>query len=43
LRNFFKENGYYPLEDEVIALVRRLDVDADAKVSYPEFCDALKA
>ena len=43
LRAFFKENGYYPLEDELIALVRRLDVDADAKISYPEFCDSIKA
>jgi Ca2+-binding EF-hand superfamily protein len=42
LRIFFKENGYYPLEDELVALVRRIDVDADAKISYPEFCDTIK-
>jgi hypothetical protein len=41
-RSFFKNNGYYPTEDEVIALIRRLDVDADCKVSYAEFCEALK-
>ncbi len=43
LRSFFKNNGYYPTEDEVIAIVRRLDVDADCKVSYAEFCEAIKS
>ena len=42
LRAFFKTNGYIPTEDEVIAIVRRLDVDADCKISYAEFCDAIK-
>jgi len=41
-RSFFKHAGYYPTEDEVIALIRRLDVDADCKVSYAEFCEAIK-
>jgi Ca2+-binding EF-hand superfamily protein len=43
LRQFFKNNGYYPTEDEVIAIVRRLDVDADCKISYAEFSEAIKA
>jgi Ca2+-binding EF-hand superfamily protein len=34
LRTFFKNNGYYPTEEEVIAIVRRLDLDADCKVNY---------
>ena len=42
LRSFFKNNGYYPTEDEVIAVVRRLDVDADCKINYAEFCEAIK-
>ena len=42
LRAFFKNNGYYPTEDEVIAIVRRLDVDADCKISYEEFSEAIK-
>ena len=42
LRAFFKSNGYYPTEDEVIAIVRRLDVDADCKISYEEFCEGIK-
>lgn len=43
LRAFFKNNGYYPTEDEVIAIIRRLDTDADCKVSYSEFSEAIKA
>jgi len=42
LRQFFKNNGYYPTEDEVIAIVRRLDVDADCKISYEEFSEGIK-
>eukprot|EP00347_Sterkiella_histriomuscorum_P002829 403366641 len=42
IRSFIKNNGYYPNEDEVIAIVRRLDVDADCKVNYAEFCEAIK-
>jgi Ca2+-binding EF-hand superfamily protein len=42
LRAFFKTQGYYPTEDEIIAIVRRLDVDADCKISYAEFCEAIK-
>ena len=34
--------GYYPTEDEVIAVVRRLDVDADCKISYEEFSEGIK-
>jgi Ca2+-binding EF-hand superfamily protein len=43
IRTFFKNNGYYPSEDEVVAVVRRLDTDADAKVNYSEFCEAIKS
>jgi Ca2+-binding EF-hand superfamily protein len=42
IRSFIKNNGYYPSEDEVIAVVRRLDVDADCKINYAEFCEAIK-
>lgn len=42
LRSFFKNNGYYPTEDDVIAIVRRLDLNADCKVNYAEFCEAIK-
>lgn len=42
MRGFLKNNGYYPTEDEVIAVVRRLDLDADCKINYAEFCEAIK-
>lgn len=42
LKTFFKSNGYYPTESEVIAVVRRLDVDADCIISYAEFSEAIK-
>lgn len=42
IRQFFKSNGHYPSEDEIIALVRRLDYDADCKINYEEFCEAIK-
>jgi Ca2+-binding EF-hand superfamily protein len=38
LLNFCRLNGYYASESEVIAMVRRLDVDADQRISYDEFC-----
>lgn len=43
LRSFLKNNGYYPTEDDVIAVIRRLDTDADCKVNYEEFCEAIKS
>ena len=42
LKIFFKNNGYYPTDSEVIAIIRRLDVDADCIVSYAEFSEAIK-
>jgi hypothetical protein len=29
LESFLKLNGYYPSEAELVAIIRRLDVDAD--------------
>lgn len=37
LLNFFRINGYNPTETEVIAVVRRLDCDADQRINYEEF------
>ena len=42
LSAFMKNNGYYPTEDEVVSIVRRLDTDADCKINYAEFCEAIK-
>jgi Ca2+-binding EF-hand superfamily protein len=37
LLNFCRLNGYNPSENEVIAMVRRLDVDADQRINFDEF------
>jgi len=42
LRAFMKRAGHYPNEEEIVAAVRRLDLDADSSVSYAEFSEALK-
>jgi Ca2+-binding EF-hand superfamily protein len=40
--SFMRLNGYYVTEAEQIAIIRRLDVDADQKITYEEFCEAFK-
>lgn len=39
---FLKKNGHYATESELIAIIRRLDVDADQKITYDEWCDAIR-
>ena len=36
--NFCRINGYNAIESEIIAIVRRLDADADQKIGFDEFC-----
>jgi hypothetical protein len=38
-----KLNGHYATESEIVAIIRRLDIDADQKITYEEFAEALKA
>lgn len=35
-------NGYYATEAEIVAIIRRLDVDADQKITYDEFIEAFR-
>lgn len=42
MRAFLKKAGHYPTEEEVIAIIRRLDTNADSSVSYAEFSEAIK-
>jgi Ca2+-binding EF-hand superfamily protein len=42
LRAFLKTAGHYPSEEEVISIIRRLDLDADSCVSYAEFSEGIK-
>lgn len=37
LESFLKLNGHYGTESELIAIIRRLDIDADQKVGFSEF------
>lgn len=42
LRSFLRSNGQFPSDEEVIAIIRRLDCDADGKVSYSDLSEAIK-
>lgn len=41
LGNWLRFNGTYASEREVLAIIRRIDTDGDAKLSFAEFSDAL--
>ena len=40
---FLKNNGYYATEKELLCIIRRMDTDGDAKLSYLEFADFLRS
>lgn len=40
---FLKNNGYFATERELLAIIRRIDTDGDAKLSYSEFADFLRS
>ena len=42
LRAFLKRAGHYPTEEQVVSVIRRLDLDADSCVSYAEFAEGIK-
>lgn len=42
IQSFLKLNGFYATEQEVVAIIRRLDVDADQKITYDEFIEAVR-
>ena len=39
---FLKKNGHYASERELMAIIRRIDTDGDAKLNYEEFSDFLR-
>jgi Ca2+-binding EF-hand superfamily protein len=41
LATFFKENGHYATEEELLAIIRRIDLDGDAEISKEEFYEFL--
>ena len=42
LGQFLKNNGHYATERELLAIIRRVDTDGDAKLSYSEFSDFVR-
>lgn len=43
LSAFLKNNGHYASDKEVLAIIRRIDTDGDAKLSYSEFADFIRS
>jgi Ca2+-binding EF-hand superfamily protein len=43
LKYFFRAHHYYYTERELLSIIRRIDTDGDAKISYTEFSDYLKS
>ena len=41
IRRFLKRAGHQPLKPELMAIMRRFDLDGDAKLSFTEFAEAL--
>jgi hypothetical protein len=42
LQVFQRLNGHFASDEEIIAIVRRLDADASQRISYQEFSDGLR-
>lgn len=42
LKLFQRLNGHFASDEEVVAIVRRLDADADQRINFKEFCDFMK-
>lgn len=40
--NFCRMNGFRASESEIIAIIRRLDIDADQHVNFEEFCSTMR-
>ena len=43
LGQFFKSTGYYATERELLAIIRRVDTDGDAKITFSEWADFLRS
>lgn len=42
LKRFLIKTGTFPSDTLLVAILRRFDLDADAKLSYQEFVDGVK-
>jgi hypothetical protein len=43
LKSFFRNNKYKATDEDCVAIIRRLDLDADSKLTKEEFLNGLKA
>jgi Ca2+-binding EF-hand superfamily protein len=43
LIDFFRQFGNYLSEEEIYAIIRRIDTDGDAKIGFGEWCDFLSS
>jgi len=43
LSQFLRNNGFTATEKELLAIIRRIDTDGDAKLSYSEFSEFIKS
>lgn len=43
LSDFFRSQGLYLVEKEIMAIIRRCDLDGDARISFPEFKQFFKS
>jgi Ca2+-binding EF-hand superfamily protein len=41
LRRYLKMVGHQPLKEELVAIMRRFDLDGDARLTFLEFAEAL--
>jgi len=42
IQQFLRLNNFYATEGEIVAIIRRLDVDADQQIKYDEWCEAVR-
>ncbi len=42
LRIFLKKMGHQPVKAEVLAIIRRFDINGDSKISFSEFTQGIK-
>jgi len=42
LKSFLRKHGHLATNEEVIAIIRRMDLDADARLSKVEFIEGIK-
>lgn len=42
LSSFLRNSGHHAAEREILAIIRRIDTDGDARLSYTEFAEFLR-